>query len=89
MIAYILFNIKKDDINEIYNNKIDFIRVLGYSNKGKDYLNSIKKDVNIYTNIKEGINDVLDIELKISKILDTIFNIDLLSNEQSKPIIKK
>ena len=88
MLAYILFNIKKDDINEIYNNKIDFIRVLGYSNKGKDYLNNIKKDVNIYTNIKEGINKALDIEIKISKILDTIFNLDLLKSEQGAPIEK-
>ena len=89
MLACVLLNIKKNDINKIYENKIDFIRVLGFNKEGKKYLNSIKKNVNIYTNIKEGINDVLDIELKISKILDTIFNIDLLSNEQSKPIIKK
>ena len=88
MLAYILFNIKKNDINEIYNNKIDFIRVLGYSDKGKKYLNEIKKDVNIYTNIKEGINKALDIELKISKILDSIYNLDLLKHEQGAPIDK-
>lgn len=88
MLAYILFNIKKNDINEIYNNKIDFIRVLGYSDKGKKYLNEIKKDVNIYTNIKEGINKALDIELKISKILDSIYNLDLLKLEQGAPIDK-
>ena len=88
MLAYILFNIKKNDINEIYNNNIDFIRVLGYSDKGKKYLNEIKKDVNIYTNIKEGINKALDIELKISKILDSIYNLDLLKHEQGAPIDK-
>ncbi|MBQ7641904.1 MAG: nucleotidyltransferase family protein [Acholeplasmatales bacterium] len=88
MLAYILFNIKKNDINEIYSNKIDFIRVLGYSDKGKKYLNEIKKDVNIYTNIKEGINKALDIELKISKILDSIYNLDLLKHEQGAPIDK-
>ena len=88
MLAYILFNIKKNDINEIYNNKIDFIRVLGYSDKGKKYLNEIKKDVNIHTNIKEGINKALDIELKISKILDSIYNLDLLKHEQGAPIDK-
>lgn len=88
MLAYILFNIKKNDINEIYNNKIDFIRVLGYSDKGKKYLNEIKKDVNIYTNIKEGINKALDTELKISKILDSIYNLDLLKHEQGAPIDK-
>ena len=88
MLSYILFNIKKNEINDIYNEKIDFIRVLGYSENGKKYLNNIKKDVNIYTNIKEGINKVFDIELKISKILDTIFNLNLLKQEQGKPIEK-
>ena len=88
MLDYILFNIKKKDINEIYEKDINFIRVLGFNNKGKEYLNSLKKNVNIYTNIKEGINDIFDIELKISKILDNIYDINLLKNEQSSPIIK-
>ena len=88
MLDYILFNIKKKDINEIYEKDINFIRVLGFNNKGKEYLNSLKKNVNIYTNIKEGINDIFDIELKISKILDNIYDINLLKNEQSSPIRK-
>jgi len=88
MLDYILFNIKKKNINEIYEKEINFIRVLGFNNKGKEYLNSLKKNVNIYTNIKEGINDIFDIELKISKILDNIYDINLLKNEQSSPIIK-
>ena len=88
MLMYVLFNIKKDDVNKIYNNKIDFIRVLGFNDLGKNYLNELKKDINIYTNIKEGINDVFDIELKVSKILDNIFDINLLKNEQNAPIKK-
>ena len=46
---YILFNIKKEDINSIP--KPNYIRVLGYSKNGKDYLSKLKKNVNIYTNI--------------------------------------
>ena len=88
MLSYILFNIKKNEINNIYNEKINFIRVLGYNNNGKNYLNNIKKDLNIYTNIKEGINKTFDIELKISKILDIIFDLKLLEKEQGKPICK-
>ncbi len=88
MLAYVLFNIKKDDINKIYEDNIDYIRVLGFNKNGKEYLNSLKKNINIYTNIKEGINKALDIELKVSKILDNIFDINLLKNEQSTPIIK-
>ena len=30
MLAYVLFNIKKDDINKIYEDKIDFIRIHRY-----------------------------------------------------------
>ena len=89
MLSYVLFNIKKDEINKIYENEIDFVRILGYSNKGKEYINSIKKDLNIYTNIKNDINDILDIEIKISKTLDNIYDINLFKNEQSKPIEKR
>lgn len=84
MLMYILFNIKKDDMNNIGN--IDFIRILGFSNKGKEYINKIKKDIKIYTNIKENINNILDIELKVSKILDSIYNLNLLEKEQKGPI---
>ena len=86
MLVYILLNIKKNDINEIYSNDIDFIRVLGYSDNGKNYLSEIKKNLNIYTNIKEGINKALDIELKASKILDAIYNNDLFKLEQKGPV---
>ena len=85
MLMYILFNIKKSNINNL---EINFARILGYNNLGKAYLNKIKKNINIYSNIKEGLNNILDIEMKVSKILDLIYNIDLLKNEQSKPIIK-
>ena len=82
---YIIFNIKKSDINNL---DINFARVLGYDDLGKAYLNKIKKNITIYSNIKDGLNNILDIEMKVSKILDLIYNIDLLKNEQSKPIIK-
>ncbi len=65
-----------------------YLRILGYSSNGGKYLNIIKHDVKIYTNIKEGINNILDIEMRISKILDTIYNINLLKYEQKGPIKK-
>ena len=86
MLMYILFNISKDEMNNIVNP--NFLRVLGYSEKGKEYLKAIKKNVPIYTNIKEGINNILDIELKVSKVLDSIYNLDLFKNEQKGPILK-
>ena len=71
--------------DEIQKNGIDYIRVLGYTNKGREYLNTIKKNIKVYTNIKNGINLALDIELKASKILDIIYNLNLLNKEQSGP----
>ena len=85
MLVYILFNIKKIDINELLMDKIPYVRVLGYSKNGKDYINKIKKDVLIYTNIKEGLHKSLDIELRISRLLDYIYDLDLFTLEQRGP----
>lgn len=48
--------------------KINYIRVLGFNNKGRDYLNKIKKEISIpiYTNY----NKDLDLELKVTSIYD-------------------
>ncbi len=86
MLMYILLNIKKDEVNKVENSS--FIRVLGYSKKGKDYLSQIKHNLTLYTNIKEGLHPILDIELKVSKILDSIYNLDLLKQEQKGPILR-
>jgi hypothetical protein len=76
-------------MNSIKSNEPNFIRILGYTDKGLSYLKQIKKDVNIYTNIKNNQNEILDITIKISKILDLIYNQDLLKLEQSKPVYVK
>ena len=89
ILLYVLFNITKEQMNNIKNTEPNFIRVLGYTSKGLAHLKQIKKDVNIYTNIKNNINDILDITIKISKILDLIYDQNLLSLEQSKPIHKE
>lgn len=82
MLSYILFHITKKDVEHL---RLDYLRVLGYSKKGQAYLNTIKKDVTIYTNIKEGLHPILDIELKITKILDFIYTSASLAKEQGKP----
>ena len=86
MLIYVLFNINKSLAASALDENI--IRVLGFNDNGKIYLNQIKKELNYYTNIKEGINNTLDIEFKASKIIDTIYNLDLQSKEQKGPIIK-
>ena len=43
MLIHILLNIKKNDANL----EIEYINILGFSQKGKDYINKIKKNISI------------------------------------------
>ncbi len=86
MLLHILTSFTKEENNKI---KIDYIRVLGFNNKGKNYLRKIKKDINIITNYKKNISLLLDIEYRITNIYSTVLNNDLIKDEiRHKPIIK-
>ena len=87
MFIHILIGLKKEDkFNTIKN---DYIRILGFNNIGKKYINSIKKDTSIpiVSNLK-NINSVIkDYEIKAYEIYSLLCNQDILSFEQSnKPI---
>lgn len=83
----IIFNITKDEASKSI---IEFNpRILGFNNKGKAYLNSIKKDTNFFTNLKSNISTTYDIEIRILKTLSDIYNIDFFKESQSLPVIKK
>ncbi len=86
MLLYILFDIKKVFVEEIKKGSPEFVRILGYSPAGLTYLSSRKKQVKLYTNLKNGIHPVLDLELKITKILDFIYQTEDFKQEQAKPI---
>ena len=75
-----------DFLKIFYKEDINYIRILGFNDLGREYLNKIKKSINIITNVKEGINDILDIEFMVSKVLDSIYNINLIEQEQKGPI---
>ena len=86
MFTHILCSYTKEENN---NNKINYIRILGFSNKGKKYLSKIKKEVNIpiITNINKHNVDLLNIELRV----DNIYNIITERNDyiyKKRPIIK-
>ena len=87
MLTHILCSFTKDEANN--NKEIKYIRILGFDNIGKKYLNSIKKncDIPIITNIKKDNIELLSIELKCDSIYNLIMNenIDLF---KQKPIIK-
>lgn len=87
MLIQILLDIKKED-----NTKETYIRILGFNNKGRNYLNTIKKDISIpiFTNYKPNKSKILDIEYKSTYIYSLITNdLELIKKEyQNKPIIK-
>ena len=85
MLIAILLNIKKND-----NTKDVYIRILGFNNNGRSYLNKIKKaiDIPVYSNYKFNKSNVFDLEYKSTFIYSLITNNpDLIKYEyQNKPI---
>ena len=86
MLLHILLNIKKEDnTGEIY------LRILGFNNSGRNYLNKIKKslDIKMFTSYKPSFSTVLDLEYNSTYIYSIIVNDpSLIAKEyQSKPII--
>ena len=83
----ILLNIKKED-----NTKDIYIRILGFNNNGRNYLNKIKKSIKlpVYTNYKPNKLSVLDLEYKSTFIYSLITNDLALSTKEykNKPIMK-
>jgi predicted nucleotidyltransferase len=65
-----------------------YIRVLGFTKKGQMYLNQIKKQLEIplYTSAKKNQHPLLDFEMSISLLYDTIAHVDLLKKELNPPI---
>lgn len=64
--------------------KLEYIRVLGMSNEGQKYLNSIKKEIDlpIYTKFEK--NEMLDLELKVTSLYSIITNNKNIYNEEIK-----
>ena len=88
MFLHILTNFTKEEASNI---KIDYIRLLGFTTNGKNYLNKIKKDIEvpIITRYKKDISKVLDIELRTTKVYDIVTNNNEVDKEyKNKPIIK-
>ncbi len=71
---HILCDIKKSDVKNMKD--IEYIRILGFSDKGKKYINKIKKDVKIpiIGNFTKYNSDMLKLELKVSSIYASTLN---------------
>lgn len=88
MLIHILTSFTKEEANNL---KIDYIRVLGFNQKGKNYLNKIKKDIDIplITSYKPNISTLLDLEQRITSIYYLPIEPQEIQNEyKRKPIIK-
>lgn len=88
MLVHILCGLTKEEVKKL---DIDYIRILGFNNKGRNYLNSIKKNVNVgmVTNYKEGISNLFDLEYRINYIYSLVIDKELIKKEFShNPIIK-
>ena len=78
---------KKDTSNK---KDIEYIRILGFNNIGKQYLHNIKKEINypiIYNYNKKYITS--NYELKATKIYSIITNDNIIDKEYKKTIIIK
>lgn len=71
---------------EASNKKIEYIRILGFNKKGKNYLNSIKKnmDVPIISNITKKNYPLLELEFRVSKLYQLLTDDEDLLKEESK-----
>lgn len=88
MLLHILTSFTKEEASNL---EIDYIRLLGFSSKGKEYLGKIKKqiDIPVITGYKKNISKILDIELRITKIYSLVTSKYLVKEEyRNKPIIK-
>ena len=83
MFIHILLNIKKEDAKE----KLTYLKVLGFNKKGKNYLNSIKKYIDL--SLKPDKNSkIYNIELNSSILYDLLTNSNCMEKElANKPII--
>lgn len=84
MLLHILCNFKKSDANLFKD--ISYIRILGFNDQGRSYLNSIKKDISIpiISKITKNKNKMLEFEINTSKIYDITNNENLYKKEFQK-----
>ena len=86
MLIHILCSFTKEEANKF--KEITYIRVLGFNDKGKAYLNTIKKSstIPIITNPKNSNDEMLELEHRITNIYNIISD-NNIKDALEKPII--
>lgn len=83
MFIHIILGITKKDAKA----PIEYLKILGLNRKGRDYLNSMKKQLDIAVSIKKT-SRIYEIEMKAALIYDMLTNSNNYEKELSnKPII--
>lgn len=83
-LTHILCGFTKED-NQL---ELSYIRILGFNEKGKEYLHHIKKEVPypIYTTF----HPCMELELKVTKVYSLLYGSSIIEDEfKHKPIIKQ
>ena len=78
----IYLNFTKEDAKKY--NKLEYIRILGMSKNGKDYLNSIKKTMDLPIFTKYEKNDMLNKELNATMLYELLVSDKNLSTKEIK-----
>lgn len=88
MLIHILCNFTKEK-RELFNDT-KYIRILGLNKKGRDYLNTVKKDTDIpiISKITREKDEMLEFEIETTKIYDIIHNENLVKREFERIIYK-
>ncbi len=81
MIIHILCDFTKEQAKEFQN--ITYIRILGFNQKGRKYLNQIKKDlpVPLISKVKRDKEKMLEFEINTTSIYDIMNNKNLVNQE--------
>jgi len=91
LLLHVLNGFTKEEANNFYH--IEYIRVLGFNNNGRAYLNSIKKDIKVplITSVNSIKNKMLDLEFRTTcvyaSILDYNESIKLIEKEYKNSLI--
>ncbi len=89
MLIHILCNFTKEKANNFKD--ISYIRILGFNDNGRLYLNSIKKEspIKIISKITKNMDEMLEYELETTEIYDIPNNENLYKKELQKIIYYK
>lgn len=84
LFIHLLMGLTKEDNK---NSKLDYLRVLGFNNEGKKYLNKIKKEINIPLKINKN-SLIYKYEIKASIVYDLLTNSNTYQEELKNQPLK-